>query len=148
MLRFSLPEKMQVLAVSNDVSPPLCLYIPLRSIPEKSPLHSIHLQLLHFFLSQRAYSVPLARPPARYIFGRYAFPRSILMLCFYFIYCARCDLSLFFFLNPLQQMATGRLLRVWEAHYKGVTALAWTQDDMFLLSAGEDALLHLWDLTR
>jgi WD40 repeat protein len=46
------------------------------------------------------------------------------------------------------QVATGRMLKMWEGHYKGVTALAWTTDDMFLLSGGEDALLHLWSLAR
>ncbi|ELR23705.1 WD repeatcontaining protein [Acanthamoeba castellanii str. Neff] len=46
----------------------------------------------------------------------------------------------------LWQVATGRMLKMWEGHYKGVTALAWTTDDMFLLSGGEDALLHLWSL--
>ncbi len=46
------------------------------------------------------------------------------------------------------QVATGRMLKMWEGHYKGITALAWTTDDMFLLSGGEDALLHLWSLAR
>jgi len=46
----------------------------------------------------------------------------------------------------LWQVATGRMLKAWDGHYKGVTALSWTTDAMFLLSGGEDALFSLWSL--
>lgn len=39
---------------------------------------------------------------------------------------------------------TGELLRVWEAHYKAVSALAFTADGSFLVSGGEDAIVNVW----
>lgn len=42
------------------------------------------------------------------------------------------------------ELATGRLLREWSAHYKAITALRFTSDDVFLLSGGGDAVLNAW----
>ncbi|EQC26847.1 hypothetical protein SDRG_15357 [Saprolegnia diclina VS20] len=43
-------------------------------------------------------------------------------------------------------VATGALLHVWDGHYKAVSALALTPDDAFLVSGGEDAVVHVWRL--
>eukprot|EP00939_MAST-03C_sp_MAST-3C-sp1_P004498 g4498.t1 len=40
----------------------------------------------------------------------------------------------------------GYLLRVWEAHYKAVTRLRFDADDSVLFSAGEDGVVHGWDV--
>jgi hypothetical protein len=44
------------------------------------------------------------------------------------------------------ETASGRLLKSWPAHYKAVTALAFTDDDSLLLSASEDTVVHTWSL--
>ena len=44
----------------------------------------------------------------------------------------------------LWQLATGRLLVCWDAHFKSATALASCDRDGWLLSAGEDALIFVW----
>ncbi|RLN52653.1 hypothetical protein BBJ29_009329 [Phytophthora kernoviae] len=41
---------------------------------------------------------------------------------------------------------TGELVTVFDAHYKRVSALALTSDDSHLVTAGEDALVHVWRL--
>lgn len=41
---------------------------------------------------------------------------------------------------------TGELVLVFDAHYKAVSALALTSDDSHLVSAGEDAVVHVWRL--
>nr|CCA21316.1 WD domaincontaining protein putative [Albugo laibachii Nc14] len=41
---------------------------------------------------------------------------------------------------------TGQLVAVWDAHYKGVRAIALTSDDSHLITAGEDAIVHVWRL--
>ncbi|CEG40362.1 WD40 repeat protein [Plasmopara halstedii] len=41
---------------------------------------------------------------------------------------------------------TGELVTVFDAHYKRVSALALTSDDSHLITAGEDALVHVWRL--
>ncbi|KAL0582210.1 hypothetical protein ABG067_007973 [Albugo candida] len=41
---------------------------------------------------------------------------------------------------------TGQLVAVWDAHYKGVRAIALTSDDSHLVTAGEDAIVHVWRL--
>ncbi|OQS02021.1 WD domain-containing protein [Thraustotheca clavata] len=43
-------------------------------------------------------------------------------------------------------VATGALLHVWDAHYKAVSALSLTPDNAFLVSGGEDAVVHVWRL--
>ncbi|RHZ20986.1 hypothetical protein DYB37_001441 [Aphanomyces astaci] len=50
-------------------------------------------------------------------------------------------------------VATGALLHVWDAHYKAVcivialvSALRLTSDDAFVVSGGEDAVVHVWRL--
>jgi WD40 repeat protein len=45
-------------------------------------------------------------------------------------------------------MGTGDLLRAWDAHYGPVTRLAFTEDDAVLLSAADDATVHVWAVTR
>ncbi|TMW69654.1 hypothetical protein Poli38472_001810 [Pythium oligandrum] len=41
---------------------------------------------------------------------------------------------------------TGELVMVWDAHYKGVSAVALTSDDSHVITAGEDAVVHVWRL--
>jgi pre-rRNA-processing protein IPI3 len=41
---------------------------------------------------------------------------------------------------------TGELIMVWDAHYKGITAVALTSDDSHLITAGEDAVVNVWRL--
>ncbi|ETV93894.1 hypothetical protein H310_12239 [Aphanomyces invadans] len=43
-------------------------------------------------------------------------------------------------------VASGALLHVWDAHYKAVSALRLTSDDAFVVSGGEDAVVHVWRL--
>ena len=73
---------------------------------------------------------------ANYIYGRYEFRINI---------CRFTD-SYGYFIK-LFKISTGRMLNSWDGHYKAVTALKWTDNDTFLLSAGEDALLNLWSLS-
>ncbi|KAG0192889.1 Pre-rRNA-processing protein ipi3 [Apophysomyces sp. BC1034] len=44
----------------------------------------------------------------------------------------------------LWHTATGHLLRVFDAHYRRVTRLAFSGDDATLLTAGEDAAVNVW----
>ncbi|KAF7732901.1 Pre-rRNA-processing protein ipi3 [Apophysomyces ossiformis] len=44
----------------------------------------------------------------------------------------------------LWHIATGHLLRVFDAHYRRVTRLAFSGDDATLLTAGEDAAVNVW----
>lgn len=48
----------------------------------------------------------------------------------------------------LWEVPTGRLLCTWDGHFKAVTACATALMDGFLLSAGEDAILHAWNLVE
>ncbi|TYZ60174.1 hypothetical protein PybrP1_012083 [[Pythium] brassicae (nom. inval.)] len=41
---------------------------------------------------------------------------------------------------------TGDLVMVWDAHYKSVAALALTSDDSHVITAGDDAVVHVWRL--
>ncbi|DBA01855.1 TPA: hypothetical protein N0F65_006003 [Lagenidium giganteum] len=41
---------------------------------------------------------------------------------------------------------TGQLVMVWDAHYKAVSAVALTSDDSHVITAGEDAVVHVWRL--
>lgn len=41
---------------------------------------------------------------------------------------------------------TGELCMVWDAHYKSVSAIALTSDDSHVITAGEDAVVHVWRL--
>lgn len=41
---------------------------------------------------------------------------------------------------------TGELLRIWEAHLRGVTSIKFTDDDSVFVTASEDASVHVWDL--
>jgi WD40 repeat protein len=40
------------------------------------------------------------------------------------------------------------MLKMWDAHYKGVNAIVWTENDEFVLTGGEDAILNLWQASR
>ena len=44
------------------------------------------------------------------------------------------------------ETASGALLRFWDAHYSSVGALAFTDDDLFLVSAEEHAYVKVWRL--
>ncbi|CAM9095070.1 unnamed protein product [Ascophyllum nodosum] len=46
----------------------------------------------------------------------------------------------------LWEVATGALLRVWDAHYKAVSALTFSLDGCFLYSGGEDAMVSSWNM--
>lgn len=46
------------------------------------------------------------------------------------------------------QVGTGRLLRSWAAHYKAVTSLRLSDDDSLLISASDDASIHVTPLIR
>lgn len=41
-------------------------------------------------------------------------------------------------------MVSGELLKVWDAHYKAISALSFTHDDAFLVTCGDDALVSVW----
>lgn len=43
-------------------------------------------------------------------------------------------------------VATGELLRAWQAHYKGVAALAFSACGALLTSGGADGVVHAWDV--
>jgi hypothetical protein len=45
-------------------------------------------------------------------------------------------------------VTTGEQLRAWDAHFKKVTALRFTDDDSFLVSGGEDAVINVWLLAQ
>ena len=47
----------------------------------------------------------------------------------------------------LWQVASGRLLLAWDAHFKAATALSLCSDN-FLLSAGEDAIVLAWNVAQ
>lgn len=44
------------------------------------------------------------------------------------------------------QVATGRLLKKWRAHYRAVTCLVFTDDDSLLVSGSEDGSVRVWPL--
>ncbi|KAI9249409.1 WD40-repeat-containing domain protein [Phascolomyces articulosus] len=44
----------------------------------------------------------------------------------------------------LWQISTGLLLKVYEAHFRRITKLAFSGDDATLLTASEDATVHVW----
>ncbi|PRP76408.1 hypothetical protein PROFUN_15237 [Planoprotostelium fungivorum] len=46
------------------------------------------------------------------------------------------------------QVATGHLLRTFEAHYKKISCLSFTEDDSMLLSGGDDGVINVWDTAR
>ncbi|KDP41720.1 hypothetical protein JCGZ_16127 [Jatropha curcas] len=46
----------------------------------------------------------------------------------------------------LWEVATGRLLKKWRAHYRAVTCLVFTEDDSFLVSGSEDGSVRVWSL--
>ena len=43
-------------------------------------------------------------------------------------------------------VATGELLRAWQAHYKGVAALVFSACGALLVSGGADGVVHAWDV--
>lgn len=44
------------------------------------------------------------------------------------------------------EVSTGNLLNVWPAHYSKVNQVVFTDDDSFLISGGEDAIIKVWNL--
>jgi hypothetical protein len=44
------------------------------------------------------------------------------------------------------EASTGALLSVTKAHYRAVTSLAFSPDNAVLVTGGEDAMVHVWDL--
>nr|XP_043606063.1 protein ROOT INITIATION DEFECTIVE 3 [Erigeron canadensis] len=46
----------------------------------------------------------------------------------------------------LWEVATGRLLKKWHAHYRGVTCLVFSEDQSLLISGAEDGSVRVWSL--
>lgn len=46
----------------------------------------------------------------------------------------------------LWEVATGRLLKKWHAHYRAVTCLVFSEDDSLLVSGSEDGCIRVWSL--
>ncbi|KAF3628155.1 protein ROOT INITIATION DEFECTIVE 3 isoform X1 [Capsicum chacoense] len=46
----------------------------------------------------------------------------------------------------LWQVATGKLLKKWQAHYRGVTCLLFNDDQSLLISGSEDGSVRVWSL--
>ena len=44
------------------------------------------------------------------------------------------------------QVASGRLLKKWNAHYRAVTCLVFSDDDSLLISGSEDGSVKVWSL--
>lgn len=44
----------------------------------------------------------------------------------------------------LWEVASGALLRTWEAHYRSITAIQFTDDDSHVITASEDSLVRVW----
>ncbi|XP_022768745.1 protein ROOT INITIATION DEFECTIVE 3 isoform X1 [Durio zibethinus] len=44
------------------------------------------------------------------------------------------------------EVATGRLLRKWHAHYRAVTSLVFSEDNSLLISGSEDGCVRVWSL--
>ncbi|EGC31934.1 hypothetical protein DICPUDRAFT_6126, partial [Dictyostelium purpureum] len=44
----------------------------------------------------------------------------------------------------LWEVATGTLLRMWEAHYNKISCLTFTKDDFYLITAGDDGIINCW----
>ncbi|CAM8918992.1 unnamed protein product [Rhodiola kirilowii] len=45
------------------------------------------------------------------------------------------------------EVATGKLLRKWHAHYRGVTSLVWLEGHLQLVSGSEDGNIRVWSLS-
>lgn len=46
------------------------------------------------------------------------------------------------------QVATGKLLKKWHAHYVSVTCLVFSGDDSLLVSGSQDGSVRVWSLIR
>ena len=44
------------------------------------------------------------------------------------------------------QIATGSLVRMFDAHYKAVTTIQFTSDDAIMVTGGEDSAVNVWVL--
>ena len=44
------------------------------------------------------------------------------------------------------QVASGRLLKKWHAHYRAVTCLVFSDDESLLISGAEDGCVRVWSL--
>ena len=42
-------------------------------------------------------------------------------------------------------LPTGKLLRVWDGHYKAINCMTMTSDDGYIISGGEDAIINVWN---
>lgn len=48
----------------------------------------------------------------------------------------------------LWEVSSGRLLRVWAAHYKAVSCLVFSDDESLLISGADDGYVNVWPLLR
>ena len=48
--------------------------------------------------------------------------------------------------SPFSQCGTGQLLTSWRAHYKQITAICFTGEHAFIVTAGEDGIINVWSL--
>ncbi|KAI5077894.1 hypothetical protein GOP47_0007718 [Adiantum capillus-veneris] len=48
----------------------------------------------------------------------------------------------------LWEVSSGRLLRVWAAHYKAVSCLVFSDDESLLISGADDGFVNVWPLLR
>ena len=88
-----------------------------------------------------------------FTFGRWVFLLSlwflILFVCFDQLKLVVEELIWFWwywFVSCGFQVATGRLLKKWRAHYRAVTCLVFTEDDSLLVSGSEDGSVRVWPL--
>lgn len=51
-------------------------------------------------------------------------------------------------LNTFKQVASGILFNVWDAHYRKVTVLRFTQDGAGIMSGSEDSGVSVWSVSR
>jgi pre-rRNA-processing protein IPI3 len=42
------------------------------------------------------------------------------------------------------EISTGILIQIWEAHYKKITSIIFTDDDSMIITGGEDGIINLW----
>ncbi|KAJ2993145.1 WD repeat-containing protein 18 [Globomyces sp. JEL0801] len=57
------------------------------------------------------------------------------------LYCAGGGESGRFY---LWEIRTGRLIRMFDAHYKKITCIKFTSDDMHIITSGDDSSAHVW----
>ena len=67
--------------------------------------------------------------------------KSLAQLEFYFFFSIYLKTTYL-----MLQVATGRQLRKWNAHYRAVTCLVFSDDDSLLISGSEDGSVKVWSL--